>query len=151
MSRFTGRVESGGGGGAYIELPPEVHAELGAGFRFRVTGRLNGVDFASSTMAMGGGRICVGLHKATRKAAGVEIGDEIELELERDDRPREVEIPPELAATLQENPKAAAAFEQLSFGRKQQYARLVGLAKRPETRARHLQEVLWDLDPLHGS
>lgn len=145
--QFSGRIESGGGGGAYVELPADVLEALGGGYRFRVTGRLNGVDFASSTMAMGGGTACVGIHKATRRAAQVDIGAVVELELERDERPREVVIPPELVAALEANPTAAAAFEQLSFTRRHAYARSVADAKRPSTRARRVQQVLWDLNP----
>jgi Domain of unknown function (DUF1905) len=82
--RFTGVIEDAGGGGAYVELPAEVVASLGGGSRFRVRGSVNGVEFESSTMGMGEGRVALGVHKATREAAGVGIGDEVEIEVERD-------------------------------------------------------------------
>ena len=88
--QFEGRLEAGRGGGAYVELPADVLTALGGGSRFRVTGTLTGVDFASSAMAMGGGRVIVGMHKATREKAKVVIGELVEVRIERDDRPREL-------------------------------------------------------------
>jgi hypothetical protein len=142
MTRFQGRLEAGRGGGALVVLPPDVLTELGGGHRFRVTGVLNGVEFASSTMPMGGGRVCLGLHKATRLAAGVAIGDLIEVSVERDDRPREVSVPAALAAALAADPSAGAAFERLSFSHRREYAEWVAEAKRAETRARRVAQTI---------
>ena len=147
LLRFEAEVEAGRGGGAFVVLPVDVLAELGGGHRFRVTGMLNGVEFASSTMPMGGGQVCLGLHKATRQAARVEIGDLVEVRVERDDRPREVSIPAELAAALAADPAAGAAFERLSFSHRREYAEWVAGAKRAETRARRVAQTL---ERLHG-
>ncbi len=140
--RFQAEIEDAGGGGAYVVLPDEVLAGLGGGARFRVTGALNGVSFASSTMGMGDGRVCLGVHKATRQAAGVSIGDIVDVSVERDDRPRKVTVPAELADALAEDPDVAAAFERLSFSHRREYAQWVGEAKRADTRARRVREVL---------
>jgi hypothetical protein len=142
MTRFQGRLEAGRGGGAFVVLPADVLIELGGGHRFRVTGTLNGVEFAGSTMPMGGGRVLLGLHKATRQAAGSEIGDLVEVQVERDDRPREVSIPAELAAALAADPAAEAAFERLSFSHRREYAEWVAGAKRAETRARRVAQTI---------
>src|ERR687888_1539804 len=72
-STFEGTLEAARGGGAFIPLPAGVLAELG-GTRRRVRGSLNGVEFQSSTMPTGGGTACLGGHKATRGAAGAEVG-----------------------------------------------------------------------------
>jgi len=85
MLAFEGVVERGSGGGAYIVVPDEVLADLGRGGRFRARGRLSDVEFRSSTMPIGGGRVCLGVHKATRKAAGVDFGDAVLVEIEPDD------------------------------------------------------------------
>jgi hypothetical protein len=140
--RFEGRLEAGPGGGAFVMLPADVLAELGGGHRLRVTGALNGVEFASSTMPRGGGQECLGLHKATRQAAQVDIGDLVEVRIERDDRPREVTAPAELAAALEADPEAGAAFERLSFTHRREYAEWVAGAKRAETRARRVAQTI---------
>jgi hypothetical protein len=38
----------------------------------------------------------IGFNKGLRQRAGIEIGDEVIVELERDDEPREVDVPPVL-------------------------------------------------------
>ncbi len=143
--RFTGTLEAARGGGAIVVLPDDVLAALGGGSRFRVTGSLDGVAFESSTMGMGAGRVCLGVHKATRAAAGVDVGDAVEIAIERDTRPRTIEVPDDLAAALAREPAAQAAFEGQSFTRRREQVESVIGAKRAETRARRIAKVLEDL------
>ena len=77
MPVFDGTLEGARGGGAFVEIPGDVLTAVGGGKRFRVRGSLNGVGFESSTMTMGGNRVCLGVHKATREAAGVRVGDTV--------------------------------------------------------------------------
>jgi hypothetical protein len=138
MAVFDGTLEAARGGGAFVEIPGDALAALGGGRRFRVRGSLNGVGFESSTMAMGGDRVCLGVHKATREAAGVGVGDTIHVELERDDRERVLEVQPELEAALAGDAEARAAFDRLSFTHRREFAEWIGGAKRAETRERRL-------------
>src|SRR5918912_3382107 len=110
MPEFESVIQPARGGGALVELPADVLEQLGGGKRFRVRGTLNGVEFASSTMPMGGGRVCLGLHKATRERAGVAPGDRIHVGVERDERPRELHVPDELREALAADAQARAAF-----------------------------------------
>jgi bacteriocin resistance YdeI/OmpD-like protein/uncharacterized protein DUF1905 len=143
--RFTGTLESARGGGAVVVLPDEVLIALGGGSRFRVTGSLNGVEFESSTMGMGAGRVCLGVHKATRATAGVDVGDAVEIEIERDMRPRTIEVPEDLAAALAGDPVARTAFERQSFTHRREQVESVTGAKRTETRARRIAKILEQL------
>jgi len=145
--RFSSELEAGRGGGAFVVLPQEVLAALGGGSRFRVTGSLNGVGFDSSTMAMGAGRVCLGVHKATRQAAGVGIGDAVELEIERDERPRQLDVADDLLAALAADPVAAGAFDRLPFTHRREYVDWITSAKRADTRARRLAQTLDRLRP----
>lgn len=140
--RFTGTLEPGRGGGALVVLPQDVLEALGGGSRFRVLGVLSGVEYSSSTMPMGGGHVCLGVHKALRRQAGVDIGDEVEVEIARDTRPRELTIPGDLAAALAGDAAAATAFQQLSFTHRREYAEWVGGAKRDETRTGRIAKTL---------
>jgi Bacteriocin-protection, YdeI or OmpD-Associated/Domain of unknown function (DUF1905) len=142
MPAFDGTLEAARGGGAFVAIPREALAALGGGTRFRVRGSLDGIGFESSTMAMGAGRVCLGVHKATRKAAGVGVGDTVHVELERDERERVVAVPPELEAALAADPAARAAFDRLSFTHRREYAEWVGGAKRAQTRERRLAQAL---------
>jgi len=70
------------GGLAVVDVPAECVAQLGGRKQRRVTGTLNGADFAGSTMLVAGGGFCVGVSKAALKAAGATIGDNVEVALE---------------------------------------------------------------------
>jgi Bacteriocin-protection, YdeI or OmpD-Associated len=71
----------------------------------------------------------LGVTRALRKEAGADIGDEVDVEIELDDAPREVEVPPEPAAVLKSDPAAARAFEKLSYTHRKEYARWITEAK----------------------
>jgi hypothetical protein len=139
--RFRTVIEPATGGGAAAQIPPDVTAALGGRKQMRVTGTLNGHPMRTSTMPYRGG-FYVGLHKAAREAAGVEIGDEVELELTRDDSPRMLELPPELEAAFAAEPVLRERFDGLSFSRRRDLAGPIAEAKKPETRAARLEKAL---------
>jgi uncharacterized protein YdeI (YjbR/CyaY-like superfamily) len=88
------------------------------------------------------------VHKATREAAGVGIGDEVELTLVRDDSPRVLELAPELEAALAAEPGLRERFDALSFSRRRELADPIAQAKKPETRQARLQRALARLNEL---
>lgn len=145
------RADGSRGGGALVEVPPELIAALGGVKQMRVVGTLNGLPFRSSTMPMGGGRLCIGVHKATREAAGADIGDPITLEVARDDAPRVLELPAELEAAFAAEPALRERFEQLAFTRRRELAGPIAEAKRAETRAARLERTLSVLREPPGS
>jgi hypothetical protein len=65
------------------DLPGDVATALGGMKQMRVRGTLNGVEFASNVMPAGGGVLCLSVSKAMMTAAGVAVGDEVEVEIER--------------------------------------------------------------------
>ena len=92
--RFRTVLEQARGPGATVVLiPPDVATALGGLKQQRVIGSVNGGEpFTTSTYPWKGIGLYVGVPTATRAAAGVVLGDEIELELELDTRPRAVEL-----------------------------------------------------------
>ena len=76
------------------------------------------------------------------EGARAEAGDSVDLELELDTKPREVELPPALAAALAADSEALAVFEQLSYTHRKEHARWVAEAKRDETRERRVAKTL---------
>lgn len=139
--QFTATIEAARGGGAVALIPPDVTAALGGLKQMRVTGTLNGTAFRSSTMPYQGA-FYIGVHKATREAAGVNMGDEVEIALMRDDSPRVLELPPELEAAFASEPDLGKRFDELSFSRRRDLAGPISDAKKPETRAARLQKAL---------
>jgi hypothetical protein len=82
------------------------------------------------------------LSNANRQAAGVETGDEVEVELEFDPEPRVVAEPADFAGALGADPIARAAYDRLPDGRKREHVRAIESAKRPETRTRRIEKAL---------
>ena len=68
---------------AVADLPPEVAVVLGGLKQMRVRGKQNGVEFASNVMPAGGGALCLSVSKAMMTVAGVKVGDEVVVEIER--------------------------------------------------------------------
>ena len=96
----------------------------------------------ATSVARTKGEFVVGLSREVRQNAGVEAGDEVEVELELDQAPREVEVPAALAAALAGDPGARASFEGMAFTHRKEYARWVAEAKKEETRQRRVQQAL---------
>ncbi|MGW2662683.1 YdeI/OmpD-associated family protein [Nocardia tengchongensis] len=124
-----------------LEVPPEVVAALGAGARPPVTITINGHTW-QSRVALMRGRYLLGLSHANRQAAGVEIGEEIEVEVELDTQPRVVVEPPDFARALDDDPAARAAYDTLSHSRKREHVHAIESAKKPDTRQRRIEKAI---------
>lgn len=66
----------------------------------------------------------------------------VEVMLELDEAPRDVDVPAALASALDADPAAKAAFEALAFTHRKEYARWVQEAKRDDTRERRVGQAL---------
>jgi hypothetical protein len=84
---FTGTIrrfhEDRPGGLAVVDIPAGSIADLGGRRQMRVTGTVNDTSFTGSTMLVAGGGLCVGVSKASLKAAGAALGDSVRLSIER--------------------------------------------------------------------
>jgi hypothetical protein len=139
--RFTGRITAEGrAGGRAIVVPFDVREAFGEA-RPPVRGSVNGVPFRSRLMVYDGVTY-LGLRNEIREAANIEPGLDITVELARDDAPREVHVPPELAAALKDESLARERFEHLAFTHRGEYAEWVGGGKRAETRARRAERAV---------
>jgi hypothetical protein len=139
--RFTATLaESGRGGGRWVEVPFDPKAVFGQS-RAPVKGTVNGTPLRSR-LAVYGGRTYLGLRADIRAAAGIDVGDRVEVVLELDDEPREVEVPEALAQALAGDPDARRAYDALSFTHRREYAEWIAAAKRAETRERRVAKAL---------
>ena len=98
VESFSAVLGGADGEAPTVELPFDAKDRFGKA-RAPVRGTVNGTPFRT-TVAVYGGRYLIGFNKELRAEAGIELGDEVEVKLERDDEPRVVEVPPELAAAL---------------------------------------------------
>ena len=128
---------------AVLPIPFDAHAVFGVRGRIPVRGTVNGVPFRSSIFPGRdyGFRHLV-LPREVRESAQVQAGDTVDVVIELDDAPREVEVPADLVAALRARPAAERAWTELSYTRrKEQVAGIEGVKKR-ETRARKIERLI---------
>jgi Domain of unknown function (DUF1905)/Bacteriocin-protection, YdeI or OmpD-Associated len=142
--KFRAVVQLNGKTATGIAVPPEVVASLGQGKKPRVHVTIGGHSYRSSVAVMGG-TFMLPVSAEHRAAAGVAAGEEVDVELTADSEPRVVEVPPDLASALNEDPAARRSFGQLSYSRQQRYVLDVTGAKTPETRARRVAKAVSEL------
>ncbi|MEO5535237.1 MAG: YdeI/OmpD-associated family protein [Pseudolysinimonas sp.] len=125
-----------------IVVPDDVVASLNAGKRVPVNVTIDGGYTYRSTIVSMGGRFLVGFNSAQRADTGLGGGDEVDVTLEHDTAPREVEVPEVLASALAANPAAAAAWEKLAYTHRKEHARSITEAKAEETRQRRVAATI---------
>ena len=117
-------LEPAGPAGAFV-LTDEQVAALGGGrttFPVRVT--VNGTAL-SLRLARMGGQNMIGLAKAVRAQAGVEIGASYDVEIALDEAERVVEVPDDLAAALAADAVAQERFAALAYSHRKEFVRWV--------------------------
>jgi hypothetical protein len=144
--RFRTTILTAGKTATGIEVPPEVVEALGASKRPPVRVTVNGYTYRN-TIAVMGGKYMVGVSAEHRAGAGVGGGDMVDVDIELDDAPRTVEVPPELAKALAKDKAAKATFDGLSYSNQRRHADGIASAKTDETRQRRLEKTLAE---LHG-
>ncbi len=134
----------GSASSAGIEIPPEIIDELGAGKRPPVEVTLAGYTFAS-TVAVMGGRYLVAVNADTRKRTGLSAGDETEVTIVIDDKPRTPVIPGDLADAFAASPGTYDTFTRLSPGKQRRLVGHVTKAKTAGTRASRVGQAIAQL------
>jgi hypothetical protein len=142
--KFQATVQLNGKTATGIEVPDEAVAELGQGQRPPVRVTIGSYSYRT-TVARLGGRFLVPLSTENRAAAGVAAGDEVEVDLELDNTPREVEVPADLAAALGQDDAALANFEALPYSHRKEWVRWVTEAKKPDTRTTRITKTVQSL------
>jgi hypothetical protein len=142
--KFRATVELGGKTATGIEVPEDLVAALGSSRRPPVTVTIGGHSYRT-TVARMGGRFLVPLSAENRTAAGVAAGDLVDVDIEPDTAPREVDVPADLAEALARDDAARATFYGLSFTHRKEWVRWVEEAKKAETRATRLAKTVESL------
>lgn len=107
-----------------------------------VIATVGGKSTRTTIVPAGGGKYRMQINTAQRKAARVDWGDAVSVELRIDLASRAVPIPADLRAALAKHPKARKGFEEMPPGHRRQFLMWVASAKRPETRQRHLDRAI---------
>jgi len=135
--RFSTVIELHGKTATGMAVPPEVVDALGGGKKPAVTVTVDGFTYRTSIASMGG-RYLIPLSADRRAAAGVDAGDQVEVDVELDTEPRTVEVPADLAAALDAEPAARARFQALPYSHQLRHVLAVEGAKAEATRARRI-------------
>ena len=128
-----------------IKIPFDVQQAFGTRARVPVTGTINGFPFRSSIFPMGDGHHYMVVNKELRAGAGVKGGDTISIVMQRDDAPRVITLPLDLARALRGNRAAQAAWDKLSYTHRKEHVKAIEEAKKPETRQRRIEKTIAQL------
>jgi hypothetical protein len=139
--RFRTIIQQSGKTATGIQVPEEVVEALGAGKRPPVSVTINDYTYRS-TVAVMGDRYMVGVSAEHRAGAGVAGGDEVDVDIELDTAPREVDVPADFATALDAEPEARRTFDGLSYSNKSYHVVQVTGAKTDETRQRRIAKSI---------
>jgi hypothetical protein len=120
----------------YIPVPFDPKPVFGK-VRAPVNVTLNGYTYRSTIAAMGGPP-CIPLRRSHREAAGLNGGETLDVRLELDTDPREVQPPPDLMQALQAVPGAWERWQALAFTHRREHVEAIEGAKRSDTRSRRV-------------
>ncbi len=122
-----------------IVVPNVVIEQLGRGKVPPVLVTVNGYEYRS-TVAVMGGRSLIGVSAAARAATGLRGGDSISVMLRVADTPREVMVPADFAAAMEDQEPARRFFDGLSNSLQRYHVDNINAAKSPQTRQRRLEK-----------
>ena len=119
-----------------IVVPAEVWLALGGKGLKRVVATIRGQALRLGLLPLEGGGRYLMLNKDLCRAVDIELGQELDVELELDPNPDHVDLPHELAEALAAWPEAETAFNTYSGSHRRAMAYRVAEGKQPATRIR---------------
>jgi len=130
------------GAWTFIRVPFSVATEFGVRGQVPVRGTINGIPYENFLLPQGEDVHILVVKKEIRDRAGVTAGDAAQITLERDEAPRQVQVPGELAEAIRASAGAQQAFDKLGYSHRKAYCDHVGEAKRAETRQRRAAKCI---------
>lgn len=128
----------------YIDMPFNALEVYGKASRIPVNAMIDGLTFRT-TLLPGTGVHYMVINDAMREATGKGLGDTITVELDVDDKPREVTVPVDIQQALHKDRKAMELYVALAYSHRKRYIEWVESAKKPETRARRVERLINEL------
>ena len=144
MIRFTATIQQFGKQGEktgwrYIAISEKQAAALKPGTKvsFRVKGKLDQYAIEKTALLpMGDRSFILPLNATIRKAIKKGKGDSLNVQLEPDDEP--IQIDPEFLECLHDEPAALHTFEQLAKGHQNYFSKWIQSAKTEPTKAKRI-------------
>jgi hypothetical protein len=133
-------VQASERGRVFIAVPFNPSDVWGAKTRHHVRGAINAMSFRGSLVSEGGAYFMV-LGAAWRRDCGVAVGDDVTVMLEAEG-PQQDSLAKDIAAALAAEPVAQEFFDGLATFYRKNYVRWIESAKRAETRAARIHEMM---------
>lgn len=130
--------------GAFIEVPFDIEKEFGAK-RVKIKAKFDGLDYRGSIVSMDGCYI-IGITKAIRNEIGKNAGENIFVEIEKDEEVREIDLPMDFKIELEKSGEALKFYNGLSYSIKRKYYQWIISAKKEETRQKRIIEAIEKLE-----
>jgi len=124
-----------------IPVPEDVVAGLGSSKKPAVLVTIGEYSY-NSTIGSMGGQFLIPLSAEHRKGAGVEAGDEVDVDIELDTEPRELIVPADFIEALEQETEAKHFFDGLSYSNKRRFVLSIEGAKTAETRQRRIEKAV---------
>ncbi|WP_127492581.1 YdeI/OmpD-associated family protein [Paenibacillus glycanilyticus] len=124
-----------------IEVPAEVIESLGSSKRPAVCVTLGEYTYRTTVGSMGG-KYMMPVSAEVRAAAGVAAGEEVEVNIELDNEPRELVVPEDFYGALEQQLEAKRFFEGLSYSNRRRFILNIEEAKTAETRQRRMDKAI---------
>ena len=135
-----------------VDVHPEISEALGGETHIRVKGRVGGETFRSNLAPRRGGKHRLFIHSDIWRKLGVDVGDVVEVEIERDEDEWEITVPADLAEAMPEGSEALDAFQALTVPNRKRFIDRIEEAKTPATRQRRIEQgVQLLIERLRGS
>lgn len=148
MKESRGRIEfvtllvGGAAGSLTLPVPKDVSAALGSRGRVEVKGTLNGRPLQAPAMPDGSGGHTIQLGREQQQLLGARPGDRVRVMLELIAQEAPVEAPPDLNKLLRQNVQARSHWEKFSPPQRRAWVEFISASKKPEERARRIQEAV---------
>lgn len=141
LAKFSAVTQSTSSGGICIPVPFDPDKQWGRKPRHLVSGWVNELRVRSAVIRVGSG-FAIRFGPTWARDTGLVPGTTVQVTLDAEG-PQRHTIDPDIAAALEADPAAGAAFDGLAqFYRKGYLTWIAGTKRRPEERARRIQEVV---------
>jgi hypothetical protein len=124
----------------FIVLPFNPNEVWGVKARHYITGSVNGYGVRGS-LGLDGKQYFLPLGAAWRRHCGLQAGANVEVLLSPEG-PQSENLSPDVVSALDAEPQAKAFFESLATFYRNTYIKWIESAKRPETRAARIKEMI---------
>ncbi len=117
-----------------IPIPDKISKELVKEGEKRVVCTIEEERFQAALIPDGSGGFFVLLNKERRKKLGKDVGDTIEISLEKDDSKYGMPMPEEFQELLNQDPEGDTLFHRLTPGKQRSLLHIIGKPKTSNTR-----------------